>query len=90
MVVQQEDFHGSSAVKNLPAMQEILIRLLDQEDPLEKGQAPTPVFLGFSVGSDGKNSACNVGDLGLIPGSGGSPGGRAGQPTPVFLPRESP
>ena len=28
-------------------------------------------FLG---GSDGKESACNVGDLGLIPGSGRSPG----------------
>ena len=37
MVVQREDFHGSSPVKNLPAMQEILIRFLDQEDPLEKG-----------------------------------------------------
>jgi len=26
-------------------------------------------FLGFPGGSDGKESACNVGDLGLIPGS---------------------
>ena len=30
----------------------------------------TPVFLGFPHGSDGKESACKVGDLGLIPGSG--------------------
>jgi len=29
---------------------------------------PTPVFLGFPYGSAGKESACNVGDLGLIPG----------------------
>ena len=29
---------------------------------------------GFSGGSDGKASACNVGDVGLIPGSGRSPG----------------
>ena len=29
---------------------------------------------GFPGGSDGKESACNVGDPGLIPGSGGSPG----------------
>ena len=29
---------------------------------------------GFSGGSDGKESACNAGDLGLIPGSGRSPG----------------
>ena len=29
---------------------------------------------GFPGGSDGKASACNAGDLGLIPGSGRSPG----------------
>ena len=29
---------------------------------------PTPVFLGFPGGSDGKESSCNVGDLGLVPG----------------------
>ena len=29
---------------------------------------------GLLGGSDGKESACNVGDLGLIPGSGKSPG----------------
>ena len=29
---------------------------------------------GFPGGSDGEESACNVGDLGLIPGSGRSPG----------------
>ena len=38
------------------------------------------VFLGFSGGSDGKESACNVGDLGLIPGLGRSPGGGHGNP----------
>ena len=31
-------------------------------------------------GSDGKASACNVGDLGSIPGSGGSPGEGNGTP----------
>ena len=40
--------------------------------------------------ADGKVSACNVGDPGLIPGSGGSPGeGNGKQPTPVLLPGES-
>ena len=34
----------------------------------------TPVFLGFPGGSVGKESACNVGDLGLFPGLGRSPG----------------
>ena len=62
-------------VKNLPAMQETPIWFLGQEDPLEKGyRLPTPVFLGFPCGLAGKESACNEGDLGLIPGFGRSPG----------------
>ena len=40
----------------------------------------TPLFMGFPAGSDGKESACIVGDLGLIPGSGRSPGGGYGNP----------
>ena len=35
----------------------------------------------------GKESTCNAGDAGLMPGSGGSPG--EGQPTPIFLGGES-
>ena len=35
-------------------------------------------FLGFPSGSDGKESLCNVGDAGLIPGLGRSPGERNG------------
>ena len=34
----------------------------------------------FPGDSDGKESACNVGDLGLIPGSGRSPGESNGNP----------
>ena len=34
--------------------------------------------VGIPGGSDGKESACNAGDLGLIPGLGRSPGGRHG------------
>ena len=37
-------------------------------------------ILNFSGGSDGKESACNVGDLGLIPELGRSPGERNGNP----------
>ena len=37
-------------------------------------------FIGFPVGSDGKESACNAGDMGLIPGSGRSPGEGNGNP----------
>ena len=36
--------------------------------------------LYFPAGSDGKESACDVGDLGSIPGSGRPPGGGHGNP----------
>ena len=36
--------------------------------------------MGFPCGSAGEESACNVGDLGLIPGLGRSPGERKGDP----------
>ena len=45
--------------------------------------------MGFPGGSDGKESACNAGDQGLIPGSGRLPGVREWLPTPVFLPENS-
>ena len=44
--------------------------------------------MGFPGGSEVKASACNVGDLGLIPGSGRFPWRRKWKPTPVFLPGE--
>ena len=37
-------------------------------------------MLGFPGGSDGKESACNTGDLGSIPGCGRSPGEGYGNP----------
>ena len=36
--------------------------------------------MGFPAGSEGKESACNAGDLGSIPGLGRSPGGGQGNP----------
>ena len=47
--------------------------------PSAGSRLPTPVFtnsriLGLPCGSDAKESACNMGDLGLIPGLGRSPG----------------
>ena len=38
-------FHGGSAVKNLPAMQETQVWSLSWEDPLRRAWQPTPVFL---------------------------------------------
>ena len=48
--------------------------------PWRRDRLPTPVFLGYSGGSDGKESTCNAGNLGLIPGSGRSPGEGIGYP----------
>ena len=67
-------------VKNLPAMQETPVWFLGQEDPWRRDRLPTLVFLDFPGGSAGKESACNVGDLGSIPGLGRSPRGRRGNP----------
>ena len=36
--------------------------------------------MGFPGGSDSKESICNLGELGLIPGLGRSPGGGHGNP----------
>ena len=45
--------------------------------------------MGFPGGSDGKEYACNAGDLVSIPGLRRSPGEGNGNPlTPVFLPGE--
>ena len=54
----------------LPHCRQILYQLSYQGSPNLTG----------SGGSDGKGSACNVGDLGWIPGSGRSPGQGNGNP----------
>ena len=78
---------------NSPAMQETLVQFLGQEDLPKNGQATHPEFLGFACQgkkSAGKESTCNAGDLGSIPGFdpwvGKIPWKKAWQPTPVFLP----
>ena len=45
-----------------------------------RDRLPTPVFLGFPCGSAGKESACNLGDLGSIPEFERSPGEGKGYP----------
>ena len=61
-------------------MQETLVRFLGREDLLERDRLPTPVFLGFPCDSDGKESTCNAGDPGPIPGLGRSPEEVKGDP----------
>ena len=62
-------------------MPETPVQFLGQKDLLwRRNKLPTPIFLGFPGGSVGKESTCNVGDLGLIPGLGKSPGEGKGYP----------
>ena len=48
--------------------------------PWRRDRLPTPVSLGFPCGSADKETACNAGDLGLVPGLGRSPGDGKGYP----------
>ena len=61
-------------VKNLPAVQETWLDCWVGKIRWRRDRLPTPVFLGFPCGSAGKESVCNAGDLGSMPGLGRSPG----------------
>ena len=62
-------------VKNPPAMRRPQFDSWVWKIRWRRDRLPTPVFLGFPCGSAGKESTCNAGDLGLIPGLGWSSGG---------------
>ena len=55
-------------VKNQLAIQETWFNSWVRKIPWRRDRLPTLVFLGFPSGSDSQEFACNVGDLGLIPG----------------------
>ena len=57
---------------------------------LKIGKGPDPFIQKFETegGSDGKEFACSMGDLGSIPRLGRSPGEKEQLPTPVFWPEE--
>ena len=61
-------------------MQETLVQFLGGKIPWKRDRPPTPLFLGFPCGSAGKESTCNAGNLGLIPGLGRSTGEGKGYP----------
>ena len=55
-------FPGSSVIKNLPAMQESLVRSLDQEDALEKGMAAHSSILASRIPwTEEPRGLCRVG-----------------------------
>ena len=53
-----------------------------------KNRMKVTSLTGFPGGSDSTESTCNDGNLGSVPGLGGSPGG--GHGSPLFSPGESP
>ena len=59
-----------------------MVGTLSSQDKGEKKIILKFVFVSYQEvgGSEGKESACNTGDLGLIPGFGRSPGGGQGNP----------
>ena len=60
---------------------QMTVCLLSSDWPLtDTSKKRLPKQLGFPGGSDGKASACNVGDPGSIPGLGRSPGEGNGNP----------
>jgi len=75
-------------IKNLPAMQEVPLDSWGGKICWRRDRLPTPIFLGFPNGSAGKESAYNVGDLGLIPGLERSPEEGKGYPLQLFWPGE--
>ena len=69
-------------VKNLPANAGDIgsIHGLGRKFPWRRDRLPIPVFLGLPSGSDGKESTCNAGNLGSIPGLQRSSGRGLGNP----------
>ena len=76
--------------ENLSAVQETPVQFHSWEICWRRHRLPTPVFLGFACGSAGKESVCNAGDLGLIPGLGRFPEEGKGNPLQYSLPGEFP
>ena len=68
-------------VKNLPAMEKRpQFSSWVWKIPWRRDRLPTPLFMGFSDSSVGKEFTCNAGDPGSFPGSGRSPGEGIGDP----------
>ena len=74
-------------VKNLPECRRPRLDSWGRKIRWRRDRLPIPLFLGFPCGSASKESTCNVGDLGSIPGLERSPG-EGKLPTPVFWPGE--
>ena len=70
----------------MPQKQNLTMKIIFQMNSLALQDKNIYSLLGvcFPCGSAGKESICSVGDLGLIPGLGRSPGGGHGNPLQYF------
>ena len=71
-------FPGSSAGRTHQQHRRLQFNFWVAKIPWRKDRLHTPVFLGFPGGLDGKDSACNAGELDSIHWLGRSPGGGHG------------
>ena len=69
-----------SSLQFLFSRTDIALFLPHYFNEVRRDRPPTPLFLGFPCGSACKESTCNAGDLGSIPGLGRSPGEGKGYP----------
>ena len=88
----QRGLHNSMKLWAMPCRatqdRQVIVKSSDRTRSTGGGSNnPLQYSWGFTDGSDGKESACNAGDLGLIPESGRYPGEEI-KPTPIFLPGE--
>ena len=81
---------GPQLVKDSPVMQETPVGFLGQEDPLEKGYTTHSSILGLPWWLRPERICLQCGRSGFNPWVGRIPWKKAWQPTPVFLPEESP
>ena len=73
----------SPGYKNLPPSRRPRFDSWVKKFP-RRDRLSAPVFLGFPGGSNGKESACNLGQLGSVPRLGRSPGEGPGNPLQYF------
>ena len=79
---QSQERTGDDVIYTLPQCRRPWLNPWVGKIPWRRDRLPTPVFLGFPCDSAGKESTCNAGDLGSIPGSGRSPGEGNSYPLP--------
>ena len=70
----------SSLLQRIVSSSTGLTQTMFEQECKQSSWAKVSFFFPFPGGSDGKESASSAGDLGLIPGLGGSPGGGNGNP----------